>query len=111
MSESKNAVSVRIAGEEHVIRSAAEPDYTRRCARFVDERVTDLRIRSPGPMETPRATILAALSITDELFRAREELARLRAEVLTRGDAVVRTIEAGLEGGREGEGAAEPPVA
>jgi cell division protein ZapA len=95
MSDIKNAVTVRIAGEEHAIRANAEPEYTRRCARLVDERIADIRSRS-GPIEGHRAAILAALSLSDELFQTQEELARLQREVTTRGDALVRRIESAL---------------
>jgi cell division protein ZapA len=95
MNEVKNAVTVRIAGEEHAIRANAEPEYTRRCARLVDERISDIRSRS-GPIESHRAAILAALSLSDELFQTQEELARLQRELSTRGDALVRRIDAAL---------------
>ena len=78
MSE-KQSVTVRIAGEEHVIRASAPPEYTRACARLVDERVLEIRSKA-GLLEAHKAAILAALSISDELLQAREELARLREE-------------------------------
>ena len=106
MSDPSNAVNVRIAGEEHAIRASAEPEYTRRCAGFVDERITEVRGRS-GPMEVHRAAILAALSITDELFRTREELATLRAEVEGQVQALVRKIDAAAK--RSGEGPEDAP--
>lgn len=96
----KNAVTVRIAGEEHVIRANAEPVYTRRCAGFVDQRIAEIRQRS-GLIEGHRAAILAALSITDELFQAREELERLQEEVAARADALIARIR---EAERAGEG-------
>src|SRR5690606_36589958 len=66
-----SAVTVRIAGEEHALRASADAEYTRSCARFVDERIREIREKS-GLVETHRAAILAALSITDQLFRVRE---------------------------------------
>ena len=64
----KQSVSVRIAGEEHVIRASAEPDYTRRCASYVDERIMEIREKA-GLLESHKAAILAALSITDDLLQ------------------------------------------
>lgn len=92
MSE-KTSVTVRIAGEEHTIRAAAEPEYTRACAKLVDERIAEIRSRA-GLIETHRLAILAALSITDELFQARDELGRLDREVSDRVEALVGRIEA-----------------
>jgi cell division protein ZapA (FtsZ GTPase activity inhibitor) len=88
----KKAVTVRIAGEEHVLRSTAEPDYTRSCAEFLDDRVRDIKALS-GLSDTHRAVILAALSITDHYFQARDELEQLRKEVTARSTALSRRIE------------------
>lgn len=88
----KSAVTVRIAGEEHTIRANAEPEYTRSCARYVDERISE--IRSKGALiETHKAAILAALSISDELLQARDELERVRREVTSRATSLVRRLE------------------
>jgi len=92
MSEPRISVTVRIAGEEHLIRANAEPEHTLRCARIVDERITEIRSRS-GLIEGHRAAILAALSLSDELFRAQEELDRLRRDLHTRGEALLRTVD------------------
>lgn len=91
------SVTVRIAGEEHTIRANADADYTRACARFVDSRFQDIREKS-GLVETHRVAILAALSITDQLFRAREEVERLRREAALEGNALAERVEAVLEG-------------
>lgn len=92
MSRERQAVTVRIAGEEHAIRSAAEPEYTRKCARFVDDRIGEIRSRA-GLVDGHRSAILAALSITDEYFQAQEELARLRKEVASRATNLARRLE------------------
>ncbi|HSM05469.1 MAG TPA: cell division protein ZapA [Longimicrobiales bacterium] len=91
MSE-KQSVNVRIAGEEHVIRASAEPDYTRRCAGYVDERIMEIRAKA-GLLETHKAAILAALSITDELLQTRDELQRLRTEVGRKAEALARRLD------------------
>ena len=96
MNDTRSSVTVRIAGEEHTIRANAEPDYTRSCARYVDERIAD--IRSKGPLiETHKAAILAALSISDELFQAREELERTRREMASRATNLARRLEVELQ--------------
>jgi cell division protein ZapA len=92
MDDRRSAVTVRIAGEEHVIRANAEPEYTRRCARLVDERIAEIRSRS-GLIEGHRAAILAALSLSDELFQTQEELARLRERVAATADDLARKLD------------------
>jgi cell division protein ZapA len=74
--EPTHKVSVQIAGEEHTLRSVAPPEYTRAVARHVDDAIRAL----PPSLEPHRAAILAALSITDELFRLREEMRLLRED-------------------------------
>lgn len=90
------SVTVRIAGEEHTLRANADPEYTRACARFVDQRFQDIRQKS-GLVEAHRVAILAALSITDQLFRAREELERLLQESARHDDTLAQRVEALLE--------------
>ena len=70
MSTTKNAVRVVIGGEEYTVRSELPPEYTREVAAYLDAALK--RVRDSLPMvETQKAAILAALSITDELFQAR----------------------------------------
>ena len=71
MSTTKNAVRVIIGGEEYTVRSELPPEYTREVASYLDAALK--RVRDTLPMvESHKAAILAALSITDELFQARQ---------------------------------------
>jgi cell division protein ZapA len=69
---SKTAVRVTIFGDEYALRSEAGADYTRACAEHVDERVQSVHV-SGHVAEPHKAAILAAMQITDELFRVRED--------------------------------------
>jgi len=95
MSDERASVTVRIAGEEHTIRANAEPAYTKKCARLVDERIQEIRSKS-GLIEGHKAAILAALSIADEYFQALEELGRTRKEVVARSSSLVRRLQVEL---------------
>ena len=70
MSEKKNSVRVTIVGEEYTIRSDATPAHTRAVAEHVDRAIRHV-MNTATVVETHKAAILAALQITDELFRAR----------------------------------------
>lgn len=71
MSTTKNAVRVIIGGDEYTVRSELPPEYTRDVAAYLDAALK--RVRDSLPMvESHKAAILAALSITDELFQARQ---------------------------------------
>lgn len=88
----RSSVTVRIAGEEHAIRANAEPDYTRRCAEIVDERIRRIKEQS-GPLDTHRAAILAALSLTDELLQSRNDMEQYRRELTSRAKELARRLE------------------
>ena len=88
----RSSVTVTIAGEDHTIRANAEADYTRACARFVDRRIAEIRSKS-GLIEADKAAILAALSITDEFFQARDELERVREDLASRATKLARRLD------------------
>ena len=68
----KNLVRVTIMDEEYAIRSDASPEHTRAVAAYLEDAIR--RVLDTGSVvETTRATILAALQITGELFEARED--------------------------------------
>ena len=88
----KTSVTVRIAGEEHTIRASAEPEYTRRCAKMVDDRIHEIRLAA-GLIEGHKAAILAALSIADEYLQAQKELERSRADLAAKVEALAARLE------------------
>jgi len=70
---------VTICGEDYTIKSDVPPDHTRAVAAHVDKAIREVMANSTI-VEPHKAAILAALSITDELFRERVG----RAEVAER---------------------------
>lgn len=94
----RNSVTVEIAGERHVLRSDAPAEYTHAVAAHVDSTMRSLGLGTS--LEPHRTAILAALSITDELFRAREELRVLREDIERRSGVLANLLErASTEGG------------
>ncbi len=71
MSTKKHLVRVSILNEEYSIRSDATPEETRAVASYLESAIRRV-LDSGSVVETNRATILAALQITGELFEARE---------------------------------------
>ena len=70
MSDKRTLVKVVIGGEEYSLRSDRSDEYTRAVADHVDRALRE--IQSGGVIvESQKAAILAALSVTDELFQAR----------------------------------------
>lgn len=73
MSADRKAVRVTIFGDEYAIRSDMDEAYTKACARYVDEAIQSAHVQS-HVAEPHKAAILAALEITDQLFRLRAEV-------------------------------------
>ncbi|HEX6926291.1 MAG TPA: cell division protein ZapA [Longimicrobiaceae bacterium] len=101
----KTSVTVEIAGEKHVLRSDAPVEYTHSVAAHVDGTIRSLG-RADG-LEPHRTAILAAMVITDELFRTREELRALREEIERRAALLADRLERATSPG-DGPPSAEP---
>ncbi len=98
MADTENAVSltVEIGGEKYAIRSTADREEVERCARFLDENISEVLHRGAGLVDAYKATILAALSITARYFEAQADLARLRAGMALRSGSLAEEVEAEL---------------
>lgn len=88
---SRQSVTVEIAGERHVLRADASPEYTQNVAAHVDATIRSLGVGNT--LDPHRAAILAALTITDEMFRARKELETLREEISRRSARLSALLE------------------
>ena len=85
-------VTVRIGGEDHTIRANVEPEYTRKCAEWVDVRISEIKSQL-GLIEGYKAAILAALSITDEMFQARAQVEEIQDSSTVRAESLVIRLE------------------
>jgi cell division protein ZapA (FtsZ GTPase activity inhibitor) len=84
-------IELNLLGQTLTIRSEATPEYLRRLAKFLEDRVAQLK-RS-GVNDPLTALSLAALDITDELFRSREDKSRDEDDVGARLGALVALLE------------------
>ena len=94
-------IELHLLGQTLTIRSEAPADYLRSLAKYLEERVTALK-RS-GVKDPTTALALAALDITDELFRAREDKSRDQGDVGARLGALVALLEKVAPRDRESE--------
>lgn len=82
------SVEVYILGQRYTIKGDAPEEHIRKLASYVDEKLKEVYNSSPN-ITPVKASILAALNITDELFRLKneqEEMARYieeKTETLT----------------------------
>ncbi len=70
MNDKRTLVKVNIGGEEYSLRSDRSDEYTRAVADHVDRALQEIQSGSAN-VQSQKAAILAALSVTDELFQAR----------------------------------------
>jgi cell division protein ZapA len=70
--EKINRIKVNINGEDYYIKGAVPDEYIRQVASYVDKKMTDLS-RSHPHLNAARIAVLAALNITDELFKLKQE--------------------------------------
>ena len=90
--EEKRSVKVRIFGSEYQVKGEADPEYMERLARLVDEKMRE--IAQPGTAQAPKAAILAAFNLADELTRTKQALEerKMREEEMER-----RAVDLDLE--------------
>lgn len=84
-------VELTLLGQTLTVRTEAPPEYVRGLAAYLEERVNTLR--SAGIKDPMAALTLAALDITDELFRAREDSAKQEGDVGARLGALVDLLD------------------
>ena len=84
-------VELTFLGQALALRTDASPDYVRKLAKFVEERVGELK--RAGVKDPMKALSLAALDITDELFKARDEKTRGAGDVGARLGALVALLD------------------
>jgi len=74
--ENKNRVQVRIYGEDYMMKSDAAPDYIKRVAHYVDEKMRQVS-QGNSRLGLSKLAVLTAVNLADELFRVRKELREL----------------------------------
>jgi cell division protein ZapA (FtsZ GTPase activity inhibitor) len=84
-------VELTLLGQKLSVRTEAAPEHIQALAAYLEERVGALR--TAGVRDPMAALTLAALDITDELFRAREDHTVDEREVGSRLGALVALLE------------------
>ena len=85
-------VDIEILGQRYAIRSEAPPDHVRQLVAYLESRVSDIRGSAP-PQDPTRFLVLAALDITDELFRLREDRSRAEGDASARVGALLELLD------------------
>ena len=90
--EKSHRVEVEILGQRLVLRSAAPPEYVRGLVAYVEKTIRQLRPEG-GIEDSAKLAVLAALTITDDLFQARDDRAQGEVETVKRVSGLLRLLE------------------
>ncbi|NLP36632.1 MAG: cell division protein ZapA [Firmicutes bacterium] len=78
--EKKNRVNVKIYYEEYAMCGTATPDYLKRLAQYVDDKMQQIG-EANKRLGTSKVAVLTAVNLADELFRARKRLRELESRL------------------------------
>lgn len=78
--ERKNRVNVRIYSEEYTMCSPASPEYMKRLAQYVDDKMR-LVGDTNNRLGVNKVAVLTSINLADELFRLRRELRELESQL------------------------------
>jgi Uncharacterized protein conserved in bacteria len=88
----KTPVAVQIAGQRFVLRGDDDERATRDMAAYLDGRIKELQ-KQTRAADTQSLAVLAALQITEELFKERRTLAELKKRIREKGRALLHLVE------------------
>ncbi|HLA79358.1 MAG TPA: cell division protein ZapA [Vicinamibacteria bacterium] len=95
MADKPNLVHIDIFGQTYAVKGGADPTYVERLGAYVDAQMKEVS-RASGAVDSVRIAVLAALNITDELFRLKH-LGTREGEVDRRAARLAKELSAALE--------------
>ena len=75
----ENRITMNICGEEYTLVAEEAPSYMQKVAKYVDDKM--VAMTRSAKIGRNDAAVLAAVNITDELFKAQENADHLRRQV------------------------------
>ncbi|MGM0558444.1 MAG: cell division protein ZapA [Myxococcota bacterium] len=90
--KSPEAVNVEIRGQKLSVKSDHDPEFVRRLASHIDEKVAAIQQNAPT-VPLSKLLMLASMTVAEELFEARNELDQLRGSVEERADAMMSLLD------------------
>jgi cell division protein ZapA (FtsZ GTPase activity inhibitor) len=92
-------VHVDIHGQRYAVRSELDAQYIAELAAYLDEKMR-MAARELSSADSLRISVIAALNVVDELFRARADASGLEGQVLARTAEIERLVDAVLDDAR-----------
>ena len=87
-----NSVRTRIYDREYVLRTNGDPECLLKLCAVLDERMR-MTAEATGVVDTLKVAVLAALSIADDVRRAKEETIKLDEAIGKRSIACVSMLD------------------
>ncbi|MBI4611562.1 MAG: cell division protein ZapA [Candidatus Rokubacteria bacterium] len=84
-------VEFELLGQRFAVRSEAAPEYVRELVAHVERTIKE--VAGEGSQDPLKLAVLAALYITDELFRVREAGSKEAGDAARRVGALVRLLD------------------
>ncbi len=92
MEDRKESVKVNIFGEDYPIKGDADRVYIQRVGRYVDIKMREVaeKLSNKSPL---RVAVLAAMNITGELFKEREDKDKKLLDVEERAQTLLEWLD------------------
>ena len=84
--ENKQKATVYVLGKEYTLLSSDAPEHMQRVAAYADRSLRETQLSARMTLE--QAGILTAISLSDEILRAKDENQRLRRRLREAEDAL-----------------------
>jgi cell division protein ZapA len=88
----KRSITVQIAGQRYTLKSDADEDEVKALAAHVDSRIREIQKAVRGA-DTQSVAVLAALQVTEDLFKERAVAAALKKKVRDKSQALLTFLE------------------
>ena len=86
-------IKVNILGQDYVVRSTAGQKYLEQVAKYVDDKMEEIKASGIDDSQQLRIAILAAMNITDELLTYKKEKKKFVDKVEAKTIAITEFIE------------------
>lgn len=88
----KNKVEVRIAGKDYTLVGSESEEYIQKVALYMDKKISEI-MRINSKLSTSMASVLSAINVADDYFKAYENVLSLSKELKDAKDEIERLKE------------------
>jgi cell division protein ZapA len=88
----KNKVDVRIAGKDYTLVGIESEEYIQKVALYIDRKMNEI-MRMNSKLSTSMASVLTAINVADDYFKAHENVISLSKELKSAKEEIERLKE------------------